>query len=236
MLKKGTKIAFCRRNGKLQIGKYVVAAIILCGLAGTGKFSLCVEAAQTEAAQDAAGVQENGTSNESVAYEQGIVLEAKKRTEMKAAPEETAETLMTFQTGDLVFATGEAEDGWYRVIYQGNEGYVEEDGLIALELDIEGLDAEMAVNEAETKFVVEVVEKYRADARRSKIWGTVIIVLVVGIFGIGIFSAVRSNKNENAEKNDESNGEKRDEKKRQRSFAKSRSKKEAEKIKIEDLN
>lgn len=219
MLKKGTKISTCGKGIKLQIGKYAAVAAIVCGLAATGPFSVCAEAAQDVETQE---------SGDMEMPEQGVVLKAEKRTEMKASPEKTAETLMTFQAGDLIFAVEEMADGWYRVIYQDKEGYVEKDGLTMQEIDVEGLNAEMAANEAETKFVVEVVEKYRADARRSKIWGTIIILLVVSIFGVGIFSAIRSNQNEDDEKNGEKSSGKGNR------FGKRKQK--LEQIEIEDLN
>ncbi len=194
MLRKGTKNVDGIRKVKMRLRRYAAVAVIFCGLAGTGQFTLCADAAQGEEVQ------------------QGTVMEAKESIEMKAEPEKTADTLMTFQMHDLVFTVGSAEDGWYRVIYQGNEGYVEETGLVSLEIDIEGLDAEMAADAEETKFVVETVEKYRADARHSKIWGTVIVVLVVGIFGIGIFSAVKSGKDEEMEIGSKKHGERRQKK------------------------
>lgn len=218
------------KKGKMRIGKCLAAAVILCGLAGTGAFSL-----RTEAAQEAVETPE-GENGELAAAQQGLLLEAEKRIEMKAAPEKTAETLMTFQTGDLIFAVEETAEGWYRVVYQEKEGYVEKDGLTVLELDIEGLDAEMAVNEAETKFVVEVVEKYRADARRSKIWGTVIILLVAGIFGVGIFSAIRTNQNGGGEEDGGEKEEKKRTKERKGGFGKRKSRLEPEQMEIEDLD
>lgn len=243
---------------ELQIGKWAAVVIMFCGLMGTGGFSLCAEAAQEKTEQTVENPQENGNPGTAEMPGQGIVLEAAERIEMKASPEKTAETLMTFQAGDLLFAVGEAEDGWYHVIYQEKEGYVEETGLVMREIDVEGLNAEMAANEAETKFVVEVVEKYRADARRSKIWGTVIIVLVAGIFGVGIFSAVRANKREGDEKSggersvdeknsgerdvDEKNSEEKnddarnDGKKSDRGRHGSAKEKKRKQIEIEDLN
>lgn len=228
---------------ELQIGKWAAVVVMFCGLMGTGLFSLRAEAAQEEAEQEKTeqtveNPQENGNPGTAEASGQGIVLEAEERIEMKASPEKAAETLMTFQAGDLLFAVGEAEAGWYHVIYQDKEGYVEEEGLVIQEIDVEGLNAEMAANEEETKFVVEVVEKYRADARRSKIWGTVIIVLVAGIFGVGIFSAVRANKREGDEK---SGGEKNDDagndgKKSDRGRHGSVKEKKRKQIEIEDLN
>lgn len=246
-LKKEIQNPFCRKKGKIWNEKSLAVVIIFCGLMGTGRFSLCAEAVQaevmekkavqTEIAQADVETQEGEAPAAPETFEQGIVLEAEKRVEMKALPEETAETLMTFQAGDLLFAMEETTEDWYHVVYQEKEGYIEKDGLKVLELDIEGLNAEMAVNEAETKFVVEAVERYRADARRSKIWGTVIIVLVAGIFGIGIFSAIRSNRGEDDGKNGEKNdGEKKDGEKNDRRRHGSVKEKKRKQIEIEDLN
>lgn len=61
------------------------------------------------------------------------------------------------------------------------------------------LDAEFSALEEESVMIVEEVERQRVEARRSKIWGAVIIVLVIGIFGMGIVSAVKEKKAENME-------------------------------------
>lgn len=223
---------------KGQIVKLLATAFVFCALAGNGRYVLSVEAAQ-----DADTVSEAENTSALELPESGLILEAEKDVDMKAEPEKSAETLMTFKKGSLVFATGEMVDGWYHVLYQNLEGYVKEDGLSVQELDVEGLDAEMAVNEAETKLVVETVEKYRADARRSKIWGTVIVVLVVGIFAIGIFSAVRANKNsDNEDGNDGGGSGKRTdhggkgEKGRENRKNREPVKRREREIKIEDLN
>ncbi len=238
--KKGEGIVM--RKSKI-FGRLLASVVLFCILAGTGQFALPVEAAQEDgAAQKEEAVQDTENTEDAQLPESGLILEAGRKVDMKAEPAKTAETLMTFKKGSLLFATGEAADGWYHVIYQGMEGYVEVQGLSALELDIEGLDAEMAANEAETKFVVEVVEKYRKDARRSKIWGTVIIVLVAGIFAVGIFSAVRSNKMDNGEtdgdegvaENKEKAGKK--EKSRDNRRRRNLGKRKEQDLEIEDLN
>lgn len=173
--------------------------MVFCMLSGAGR--RCVFAA--EMGQDAGKVQENGNAAALELSGSGTVMKAEKHIDMKENPEKSSETLMTFEKGSLVFVTGETEDGWYHVLYQSLEGYVKKEDLSRQEMDIEGLNAEMAANEAETKFVVEAVEKYRTDARRSKIWGTIIVVLVAGIFAVGIVSAVRSNKDSDGEAEDD---------------------------------
>lgn len=62
------------------------------------------------------------------------------------------------------------------------------------------LDAEFSDLEEVSVMIVEEVERQREEARRSKIWGAVIIVLVLAVFGVGIVSAVKGNKAENTEK------------------------------------
>lgn len=66
--------------------------------------------------------------------------------------------------------------------------------LTMQEFDVEGLDKEFQESEAEGKLVIEEVERYRAEAKRSRIWGIVIVLLVVGIFATGIISTTRIEK------------------------------------------
>lgn len=122
------------------------------------------------------------------------LMTAKENVEMRAAPNDGAEVIMSYQKGDFVFVTGETADGWYRAIYQDKTGYIPSASLSLQEMDVAALDEEMARTEEEAKFVVEVVERYRSQARRSKIWGGVIIVLVLGIFATGIISGITSAK------------------------------------------
>lgn len=132
------------------------------------------------------------------------IMTARRDVDMQAAPEESGETILSYEKGTLVFVTGETADGWYRVIYQDNEGYVPKDSLQLQEIDVEQLDAEMEQMEQEAVFVVESVEKYRVEAARSKLWGGVIISLVAGIFAVGIISGIRGAKGEGREKESDS--------------------------------
>lgn len=123
----------------------------------------------------------------------------------KAEPDESAETVFSYDEGVSVYVSGETENGWYIVLYQGQTGYIKQDMsqdvLTAEEIDIEALDEEMAAQETENKMIVEAVERYRTEARRSRIWGTAIILLVIGIFAVGIISTVRTEK-KNKEESD----------------------------------
>ncbi len=152
-----------------------------------------------KAVEDAAAVQlseENAaqTEDSSDISEMSQLMTAQEDVDMKTAPEDGAEVIRSYQKGDSVFVTGKTPDGWYRVVYQDKEGYVPQTVLSAQEIDVTALDEEMARTEQEAKLVVETVDRYRTEARRSKIWGSVIIVLVLGIFATGIISGIKSSK------------------------------------------
>lgn len=125
------------------------------------------------------------------------IMTANDKLEIKEIPDDNAAIVFTYESGAAVFVTGETTDGWYKVSYQDKVGYVRKSELEAAELDVEGIDKEMADAAAEGKQIVEEVERYRIEAQRTKIWGTVIILLVVGIFATGIISTIKNEKEEN---------------------------------------
>lgn len=135
-------------------------------------------------------------AQEPVLEERNQIMTAQSSIEAKAEPEEQASVVHSYETGDSVFVTGETADGWYQITYQDVVGYVPVSSLTEMEINVEDLDAEFSVQEEEGKLVVEVVERNRAEARRAKIWGSIIAVLVAGIFALGIFSAIKANQSE----------------------------------------
>lgn len=178
----------------ISVGMLLAVAGILCGILGAGKDCALVQAAEGEAQEAEMSVSDAERVDEISELSQ--IMTAVGDVDMKAAPEEGAAVVRSYEKGASVFVTGRTADGWYRVIYQDKEGYMPESALSGKELDVEGLDAEMSRTEQEAEFVMEMVEKYRDEAQRSKIWGSVIVVLVVGIFATGIISGIRSSRRE----------------------------------------
>ena len=178
---------------KTKMRQILIIAGMLYGIFGMKTSVICVQAAYD-------GQEADAMQDESQATSYNQLMVAEQDVDMKAEPDAESQTLMIYKKGDLVFSTGETGDGWYLVIYQDKTGYVEKNALSAQKLDVEGLDAEMALYEQEGKLVMETVEKYRAEAKRSKIWGGVIITLVAAIFAVGIFSAVKAKKEEDSVK------------------------------------
>lgn len=135
--------------------------------------------------------EENGTITEC-----SLIATAVGEVDAKEKPDENAAVIISYHDGDNIYVTGETADGWYRVRYQDLVGYVRIEQAAEIELDVEALNDEFAVEEEEGRLVVEEVERQRTEARRSKIWGAVIILLVLGVFVTGIITTVRSGKDE----------------------------------------
>ncbi len=125
-------------------------------------------------------------------------------------PDDDSAGITSYCAGASVWVVGETDDGWYKVSYQGKEGFIRKEYIEGLQVEMEdkemveineaGLDAEMEAMEAEGKMVVEEVERQRSEAKRSRVWTIVIVVLVIGIFVTGIISTVNLGKNKKKKK------------------------------------
>lgn len=125
-----------------------------------------------------------------------MVLETIEETLLYETPkEDTKETaVIPAQTPVLVIEA--AENGWCKVTSQEQTGYVRISELKTLGNKDE-LDAEFdKVNQTVLLTFDEIITREK-EARQARVWGTIIVVLVVAIFGVGILSAIRKNKLEN---------------------------------------
>ena len=158
-----------------------------------------------------------------------LFMKALQQVDAKAEPKDDADTIFTYDEGDHIYVTGETSNGWYIVYYRGQTGYINKNvsqGAEVLQddqdvqseqnvqavfeaetLDLEALDDELAAQEVENKLIAEGVERYLTEARRSRMWGVVIVLLVIGIFAVGIVSTVRTEKNKGEGENIDLDGE-----------------------------
>lgn len=143
-------------------------------------------------------VQGETEENETI-IDRSLIVAAVGEVDAKERPDENEAVVISYHDGDNIYVTGETEDGWYRVQYQDLIGYVPVEQVTEVTVDVEALNNEFAVEEEEGKLVVEEVERQRAEVRRSKIWGAVIILLVSGVFVTGIITTVRSGKDEDGQ-------------------------------------
>lgn len=151
-------------------------------------------------------------ATENSSNQSGQLMMVKEETAVKSSPDESADTIITYATGESVFVIGETEDGWYEVFYQGKTGYVLKDKLKQMAIDgkatdteaenqayITALDEELGAMEAEGKMFVEEVERQREERKHSSVWGVVIGLLIIGILATGVISTVRTNKKEDTD-------------------------------------
>ncbi len=119
-----------------------------------------------------------------------------KETEIKEEPDSGAETLSELEKGTAVIVYGEPQDSWSQVEYQGVKGYVESNVLesySAIE-DADELDEEFEAVEEETRRIIDEHELAQKSKQKSIIWGTIIVILIIGIFAVGIISVLKKNK------------------------------------------
>ena len=122
----------------------------------------------------------------SVALQMDQLMTASQDAEMKRTPEEAGEVITVFEAGSSVYVTGETASGWYKVSYQGNTGYVREELLKDIEVDLTALELEMEDVETEGKILTEEAERVRREDERSKVWIIVLGLIICGIFVTGI--------------------------------------------------
>lgn len=114
------------------------------------------------------------------------LMTAAQDAEMKRTPEDAGEVVTVFEAGSPVYVTGETASGWYQVSYQGSTGYVREEFLKDIEVDLTALELEMDDVEAEGKIISEETERIREEDERSKAWIIALGLIIGGIFVTGI--------------------------------------------------
>ena len=105
----------------------------------------------------------------------------------------TSKSLATLTAGTPVVVCEDAQNGWCQVSYKESKGYVETKNLKAIG-DKEGLSAEFEQIKTQVSLMFDGIVVYEQEKKRSRIWGAIVIILVVAIFGVGIFSTIKGNK------------------------------------------
>ena len=105
---------------------------------------------------------------------------------------DSSEVLTTVEEGIPIMILEKGDD-WCQVQYKDATGFVKtsllqkENEELAVELD--------AQQEYNNTFMNEVF-RLEDEKAKSRVWGAVIVVLIMGIFGVGIFNTIKMNKKE----------------------------------------
>jgi uncharacterized protein YgiM (DUF1202 family) len=128
------------------------------------------------------------------------VLKLQAETNIMDRADADGKILGTAQAYSTVISVEEASGGWIKVKYQDIEGYIQ---LDSINFEPEsGLDAEF---DEVSNDIMQMFETYQyAISRKNQrvIWGTVIVLIVIAMFAVGIVSAVVKGKKENGETNE----------------------------------
>ena len=104
-------------------------------------------------------------------------------TQMRENASESAEEVQELVAGDTVMVTAYTDGEWCTVSKGDKTGYVPINALTPIGNDYESIYEEML--------------ELQRQKRNRMIWGSIIVVLVIAIFGVGIVSAVKKNREEN---------------------------------------
>lgn len=125
---------------------------------------------------------------------EGTLQQTIKAANIMEEPDRNSASLASLEKGTAVIVYGEPENSFCRVEYRGTVGYVESSALEQYQTEISGnLEQEFQNVEEETRRTVDEYELLQKEKRASRIWGTVIAVLVIVIFVVGIRSALKQN-------------------------------------------
>lgn len=128
---------------------------------------------------------------------QGKLMETVTDTAGLTLQSEKAIPIIELPEGTQVWVVGEETDGWYEIYYNGETAYVPVGDLKeSTVLDAAALEQEMQKMAEEGKAFIESLELQRKAIARSKVWRTVIIVLIAAVFITGVVSALRKPKND----------------------------------------
>lgn len=190
-------------------GRKIVAGLLAALVLAGSLTGMDIKAQEMDAAGEAAIAEEAAADGESTEAEspgaeeaaggtqtnlQGGLMMTVSATEARVSPDAAADVVVELPAGSQLLVTGQ-ETGWYQIFYQGKTAYVPMDAVTdSTEVDPAALDEEMARAEEEGAAFVESLETQRKAATRSRIWGIVIVVLIVAVFATGVVSAVRSGK------------------------------------------
>lgn len=124
----------------------------------------------------------------------GTVLKTDADLEVYQEASKTSKVIAVLDEGTVVLAIDEtSEEGWCKISVKETTGYIKAGHLVTLgsseEMDLEfeqiGNNYHMVFNE------VQQLEKQQSQTR---IWGTVIAVLTVGMFAAGIIPVIKKNR------------------------------------------
>ena len=105
---------------------------------------------------------------------------------------ETSEVTAELKAGTVVLVVDDSVEGWSSISVNETVGYIQTKHLITLGSDEINQEFEQLGNNYHMLF--NEVEQLNKQKSQMRIWGTVIAVLVIGIFAAGIIPVIKKNR------------------------------------------
>ena len=125
----------------------------------------------------------------------GTILKTDMDTEVYQEASETSEMAAVLEAGTVVMVIEDTGDDWCKISVKEVTGYIKSGHLIPLNNSEEmNLEFEQIGNNYHMLF--NEVQQLQKQKSQTKIWGTVIAVLAVGVFAAGIIPVIRKNRDD----------------------------------------
>lgn len=132
-------------------------------------------------------------ASDTVDIKKNTIRQTNSDVELHEEPDLSSPVTAALQSGTPVIISEDAKDGWCLVMYRENTGYVQT-SFLEVVVSQEALDSEFQSIKDASILSYQEAEAAKKHDTQTRIWGAVIIVLVVAIFGVGIASTLKKNK------------------------------------------
>lgn len=137
--------------------------------------------------------EEKSNEIKSIEIKKDMVLQTNDNAELHSKPDSASATEDILQSGTPVIVDEAEKDGWCHVVFQEKSGYIQTSFLVSLGNE-DVLASEFRNVEEENRLAYQEAEAAKQHIVSTRIWGSIIIVLVAAIFGVGIASALKKDK------------------------------------------
>ena len=121
------------------------------------------------------------------------------KVEVHEKKSDSSKVLITIEEGIPTMILEKGDD-WCQVQYKDAMGYVK---TSLLQRENEELAAELDAQQEYNNTFINEIFRLEAEKAKSRIWGAVIVLLIVAIFGVGIFNTIKMNKKEEEKQDDD---------------------------------
>lgn len=128
---------------------------------------------------------------------ENVLYQLQKDTGVYESADESSEVIAELSAGTGVICMS-SDTEWTQIQYQDIQGYVPT-AFLKMYGDQEALAAEFSEVQQENDLRYERMEEYIQQQKDARLWGSIIVILVIAIFGVGIFSAIKKNKQQGME-------------------------------------